>query len=641
MGTGSKYTGKPGFHECFYNITPLNNKETIGMILMKISVLFVDDDRHLLQITKIYLDELDSGFLIDTAVSAHDAQEKLAIHSYDAIVSDYEMPGMNGIELLRFVRREYGEIPFIIYTGRGREEIVIEAINNGADFYLQKGGEPDAQFTELSHKIRLAVKNHRADLTLHESEEKFREIFNNVNDAVLIQEIDEYGLPGQFTEVNDIACSMLQYTREELFRITPRDFATKFPDAPLTEIGKNLLNNGHFLFEAAHSCKDGSVVPVEVNAHVTTLMGKKVVVLVIRDITERKHAERMVRRTETRIQNAMQLGNIAWLEIDCRTGEVTILSSKASMLGFEPGTFRHYTDFTCLLPPEDQERIRQAIGDVLDGKELRQDMVFRIRSHSGEYLWLRIIGGISETDVSGRPLQITCFVVDITEQQRAEAMIRLVNHNLKLLMSSTSHDIINNITELQGYLNQAVNHPGNAILNKSSLDDMLDITQTMKSHAEFSQLYQHLGDQEPRWFRVEQVIRGLSVPVEFTFIMDLHDIEIYADPLLEMVFSTLLDTTIRHSRTATKIVVSYRKEPGTLVLIWEDNGRGIPVGEKERIFECKFGKTAGPGLFLVYDILGITGIMIHETGAEGEGTRFEIVIPEGTYRFSKRPDEVP
>jgi PAS domain S-box-containing protein len=623
-----------------HQFIPLRNKGTTRKIEMEISVLFVDDDRHLLQITKIYLNELDRGFLIDTALSARDAQEKLAAHSYDAIVSDYEMPGMNGIELLQFVRREYGDIPFIIYTGRGREEIVIEAINNGADFYLQKGGEPDAQFTELSHKIRLAVKNHRADLTLHESEEKFREIFNNVNDAVLIQEIDENGFPGQFIEVNDIACSMLQYTREELFRITSHDFATKFPDAPLAEIGKNPLINGHFLFEAAHSCKDGSVVPVEVNAHVTSLMGKKVVVLVIRDITERKHAERMVRCTETRIQNAMQLGTIAWLEIDCRTGAVTILSSKVSMLGFEPGTFRHYTDFTCLLHPEDRERIRQAIGDVLDGKELRQDVIFRIRSHSGEFLWLRIIGGISEIDGSGKPLQITCFVVDITEQQRVEAMIQLVNHKLRLMMCITCHDIINNITILQGYLNQAVNHPGYAILNKSSVDNMLDITQTMKSHAEFSRLYQHLGDQEPRWFRVEQVIRVLSIPVEFTFVMDLHDIEIYSDPLLEMVFSTLLDNTIRHSRTATKIVVSYRKEPDKLVLIWEDNGRGITVDEKEQIFERGFGKTVGPGLFLVYDILGITGITIQETGSEGEGTRFEIVVPEGIYRFSRRPDEV-
>ena len=82
--------------------------------------------------------------------------------SYDAIVSDYQMPGMDGIGFLKEVRSSGNTVPFILFTGRGREEVVIQALNEGANFYLQKGGDPIAQFAELSHKIQIAVEHHRS-----------------------------------------------------------------------------------------------------------------------------------------------------------------------------------------------------------------------------------------------------------------------------------------------------------------------------------------------------------------------------------------------------------------------------------------------------------------------------------------------
>ena len=122
-----------------------------------VSILYVDDEEGLLDIGKAFLERY-GPFRVDTMTSAQTALSSSRIQSYDAIVSDYQMPGMDGIQFLKAVRDSYGDIPFILFTGRGREEVVIEAINNGADFYLQKGGEPKSQFTELSHKIRQAVR---------------------------------------------------------------------------------------------------------------------------------------------------------------------------------------------------------------------------------------------------------------------------------------------------------------------------------------------------------------------------------------------------------------------------------------------------------------------------------------------------
>lgn len=127
-----------------------------------ISVLYVDDDPDLLEIGKVFLEDI-GNFSVETCLSAPLALGLLEQASYHAVLSDYDMPVMNGIQFLKEVRLRYPSLPFIIFTGRGREDVVIEALNNGVDFYLQKGGEPRSQFAELSHKIHAAVQRRQSD----------------------------------------------------------------------------------------------------------------------------------------------------------------------------------------------------------------------------------------------------------------------------------------------------------------------------------------------------------------------------------------------------------------------------------------------------------------------------------------------
>jgi len=133
-----------------------------------ISVLYIDDDPSLLEISKMYLE--DSGeFHIDTVESATRALDILQHHNYDAVISDYQMPEMDGIEFLRNLRKENPLIPVIIFTGKDREEIAFAAVENGADSYHQKGGDPEIQFAELSHKIRKSVEQYPTKLAIRKS----------------------------------------------------------------------------------------------------------------------------------------------------------------------------------------------------------------------------------------------------------------------------------------------------------------------------------------------------------------------------------------------------------------------------------------------------------------------------------------
>lgn len=171
--------------------------------MVKYKILYVDDEDGLLMIGKAFLEKKNPDIKVSTALSPKKAfDEHLDKESFDLIISDYEMPGMNGIEFLKKIKNSHlSDIPFILFTGREREEIVIEALNNGASYYLQKGGEPLSQFSELASKVRQGIDQSRMrkkikkiyDLTIHlttsegnESEEPMQIIIDAMQNLLCV-----------------------------------------------------------------------------------------------------------------------------------------------------------------------------------------------------------------------------------------------------------------------------------------------------------------------------------------------------------------------------------------------------------------------------------------------------------------------
>jgi len=175
-----------------------------------ISVLYVDDEEGLLELGKLFLEK--SGRIgVDTMTSAIEALEKIKSRTYDAIVSDYQMPDMDGIGFLKAIRVDFPDLPFIIFTGKGREEVVIEAFEHGADFYVQKGGKPTPQFLELGHKICAAVRSREAEKALQESETRYRNVIEDQTEF-----ISRFLPDGTHVFVNEAYCRYFKKERAEI-----------------------------------------------------------------------------------------------------------------------------------------------------------------------------------------------------------------------------------------------------------------------------------------------------------------------------------------------------------------------------------------------------------------------------------------
>jgi len=278
-----------------------------------ISVLYVDDEIALLEICKLYLEQT-GNFSVNTECSPRQALDTMRDGGYDAIVSDYQMPEMDGIEFLKTVRGLGNSIPFIIFTGKGREEIAIAAFENGADFYLQKGGDPVAQFAELSHKIRKSVEQRKAEQALKESEERYLSLFERSLDCIYIHDLE-----GNFIDANPAALALLGYTRDDISHLSFTSLISGEQLLKAKEITRTFIEGGSHpdLVEYRLQKKNGEFVDVETKGSLMLHGEKPYAILgIARDITKHKRAAEALLGREIQLTNAMNLANLVNWEYD-------------------------------------------------------------------------------------------------------------------------------------------------------------------------------------------------------------------------------------------------------------------------------------------------------------------------------------
>jgi signal transduction histidine kinase len=234
------------------------------------------------------------------------------------------------------------------------------------------------------------------------------------------------------------------------------------------------------------------------------------------------------------------------------------------------------------------------------------------------------------------PDMVLVHIEDITEQKRAEEEIQLANRKLSLMTDITYQDIQNKVTALRAYVSISKSRTGeNDLIPLFGREEA--VLEAIHHIIEDTKEYQQMGVKKLRWNPVGDMIRMQAALVggkpEGAVQIDLHGLEIWSDPLIERIFYNLIDNAVKHGKTITRIYFSCRETPDGLVLTCEDNGAGIPMEQKTRVFDRVVGENRF-GLFFVHEFLSISGMAITETGEPGSGARFEITVPRRMYRFS-------
>ncbi len=227
------------------------------------------------------------------------------------------------------------------------------------------------------------------------------------------------------------------------------------------------------------------------------------------------------------------------------------------------------------------------------------------------------------------------------EKKKTERALAVAISKLNTLGSITRHDLNNILSAFLGYLSLAQDEKPNERIT-GYLEKMKQAAAVMKSHIAFAKDYQEMGNSIPTWFRIDDLVRTTTAGPGFsgiTWHISTVTVEVLADPLIVKAIYNLLENAVRHGEHTTIITVTSKETDNDMLIIIEDNGKGVPIQNKNIIFDRGFGSNTGLGLFLVREILGITGMQIIETGTEGTGARFEIRVPSGQFRYHEQDKE--
>lgn len=381
-------------------------------------VLQVDDDDHFLKSSKQIL-EMQCSFQIDTALSVKEALKKLKQKEYDAVVSDYQMPETDGLDFLKQLRDEGNDIPFILFTGKGREEVAIKALNLGADRYLNKIGHPEAVYGELGHAIENAVKRSKAEKKIVESEAKFRYLFETAPDPIVTA-----NLKGIITSCNTAALKLIGCSKEEF--VGKHYFKLNFfraKDLPkYLKVVDAIANDKRVEpFELTWRTKDGRDILSEVRLSPLKEGGKIVGAQVIcRDITERKRAEEKLRESEEKYRNLIENSKDSIAIVDFKGNGLFANKATEKLTGYasEEGIGMNIRK---LIPKRLWPKSVALLLKARMGKPIPY-FEYELKRKDGTAISVETGGQAIFKD--GKPVAIQIITRDITERKRAETMLR-------------------------------------------------------------------------------------------------------------------------------------------------------------------------------------------------------------------------
>jgi PAS domain S-box-containing protein len=589
----------------------------------EIKVLHVDDEYDVLALTKNYLEQ-DAIFNVDTTTSVKEGIELIKNGKYDVVVSDYQMPEMDGLEFLQNLRKLGNEIPFIMLTGKGREEVAMDALNKGANYYILKHGDVESVYRTVARVIKGEVKKKRTEVALRESDAKYRTLVEKIQDGIFILQ----GTPPRLVYCNEAFAKMVGYTREEAMNlgfdhyVAPEDLKEVAARYLRRQAGNNVFDE--YEYRALHKDRKTRVY---VNMHVGLIeyQGEIASLGTVKDITDRKQAENALRESEEKYKAVFETTGTAMIIIE-EDNTLSLVNAEFEKLsGYSKDDVEGKKRWTEFVAKEDLERLREYYRlRMIDPNAAPARYEARFTDKQGTIQdILSTVGMIPGTK------KIVASLLDITERKRAEEQIEAALREKEVLLKEIHHRVKNNLQVISslfylqsGYIN-----------DKKALEVLKECQNQVKSMAIVHEQMYHSEDLVQIDFA--DYTQLLVTELFSTYTIDSADIAIKTDikdVLLDinaaipcgLIINELLTNALLHAfpegRKGEIQINMLPNKANEIKLVVRDNGIGIPK-------DTDFRNTETFGLQLVCGLVEQLEGTIEFDGREG--TAFTITFPFG------------
>jgi PAS domain S-box-containing protein len=633
-----------------------------------VRVLLVDDNPDVAEAGAEFLERENERFVIQTALGARKGLETVD-STVDCIVSDYEMPGLDGIEFLEAVRERYPELPFILFTGRGSETVASDAISAGVTDYLQKGSGTD-QYTLLANRVLNAVERRRTSEKLEATRDRYNALRTKLTelsvallesrgtdiDARIERALEQLGVhtaaDRSYVFEIDREEETLSNTHEWCAEdVTPQiDSLQGLQTDTFSWWIRQLESSGRLIVP------DVSALPDEAGAERELLEAQNIECLIVHPMTSgdelvgfvgfdwvekrelwseeltdilgmaarliRSALEQESRRRELERREAYleQSGDV--ISVLGSSGEIRYQNaSTEAVTGFSPAEVMGQSGFEHL-HPEDRQRVGEEFPEFVSNPGQRLERELRVEAKDGSWRWIEVQGVNMLDDPVVNGLLFSSR--DITERKRREQEIRRQNERLDEFAGFVSHELRNPLTVAQGRIELAAGECDSQHLDAAArgvdrgleLIDDLSLLASTDPETDEMDAVELSGAVRTCWEPLDTADATVTAEVTGAIRADRSQ--------LHQLLKNLFRNAVEHGGTGVSVEV--RSVPGGFAVA--DNGTGISADDPEDVFETGYSGSksdgTGFGLAIVRQIVAAHGWELNVTDSAAGGARFEV-----------------
>lgn len=542
---------------------PLNERALISDVGGSVKILHIDDKSDFADLVSTFLQREREQFEVITETDPQEGLETAIEGEIDCVVCDYDMPELTGLDVLEEVRKEHPNLPFVLFTGKGNEEIASEAITAGVTEYLQKGGGTD-QYKVLANRIEQAVARHRAE---RQVERGFHAIETALGGISLLNH------NGEFIYVNEAYADITGYERSELIG---EHFETLYPDEDVEIAYKEIIptakETGSWEGESVFLTKDGEPITVD---HLLSFTTEDTMVCTISEIDDAT----AVRRELSVKERAMDEAPIGITITDPSQDDNPLIDVNDMFVEMTGYSRSEIVGRNCRFPQgEDTQENR--VAEMRRAIEAEEPVSVELRNYrkDGEMFWNRV----TIVPLHGEDGELEYFVgfqEDVTSR-------RELFEEFTSLGGVLAHDMQNPLQTVRGRLELAI-ETGNPEHVESAIPSLERAEQLVDDVAGMLKSGKVVGDREEVdlgrvarnvWESLDRYSEDYTIKVEDSPVVMANR------GAVRRMFDNVLGNSIEHGETPIKVQIG-GLEDGFYI---EDNGPGIPEKNREKVFKQGF-----------------------------------------------------